>query len=176
MIQIQGSLSSLGGFPFIKCSFRTGSVFMEKILNVDGLLIPTVHTYFMRTMWDVINFFINWAVFSYLLKHSIIWSIWSAISFSLLALLSVLLYSIRQVFKPVLIQFICYLKSSNVSRWISIFLFAFHINLDSSDGPEVLISLRLLYSHENQTILKIKEISLWNEHLAYLTGSPLAVH
>lgn len=90
-----------------------------------------------------------------------IWSIWSAIiSFALLALLSVLLYSIRQVFRPVLIEFICYWKLSNVSRWISILLFSSHINLDSLGGPEVLISLRLLYSQGNQSILKIKEISL----------------
>lgn len=50
--------------------------------------------------------------------------------------------------------------SSNVSRWISVLQFAFHINLDSSDGPELLISLKLLYSHRNQTILNIKEFSL----------------
>lgn len=52
MIEIQGSLSSPGELPFIKCSFRTSRAFMEKILNLDGLLIPTVHTYFMHTMWE----------------------------------------------------------------------------------------------------------------------------
>lgn len=36
---IQGSMSSAEGFAFIKCSFRMGTVFMEMVLNVDGLLL-----------------------------------------------------------------------------------------------------------------------------------------
>lgn len=57
---IQGSMSSAEGFAFIKCSFRMGTVFMEMVLNVDGLLLQHqlhIHTSCVHQLFLIELFF-----------------------------------------------------------------------------------------------------------------------
>lgn len=53
-------------------------------------------------------------------------------------------------------------------------LFAFHLNLDSSDVPEMwLATLKLHHSHRSHIMLKLQKFSFWNR---YLSGFPLPMH